>query len=85
MMILHLRMELHLLEIVYVSLSMELMVPYVRHCLSKNTVTSVDGYWNWSDEIKDPNYRYIQEAILNYAHSLMMLRAGIPIFFLEKQ
>ena len=71
----------HLLEIAYVSLSMELMVPYVRHCLSKNAVPSVDGYWNWSGEIKDPNYRYIQESILNYAHSLMMLRAGIPIFF----
>ena len=66
----------HFLEIVYVSISMELMVPFVQHCLSNDLAPTVSGYWEWSVNIRDPNYLYMQESILTYAHSLIMLRTG---------
>ena len=64
----------HFLEILYVTLAKELMVPYVRYCVSKEYSPTVNGYWNWSKHVKDPNYLY--QSILTYACSLLMLRAG---------
>jgi len=66
----------HFLEILYVSLAMELMVPYVRYCVSRECSPTVNGCWNWSENVKDLNYFYLQESILTYAHSLLMLRTG---------
>ena len=70
----------HLLEIDYISLSLELMVPYVRFAKIEGFVPTTEGYWEWSTKIEDPNYLYIQETTLSYLHGLMMLRSGKKIF-----
>lgn len=74
----------HFLEILYSSISLELMVPYVRDCISNGNLPNANGYWNWSDGICDPNYLYMQESVLTYLHGLMMFRSGKQTFIARR-
>lgn len=65
------------LEVLYQSISQELMVPYVKECAYKNDIPTVDGYWKWSETLENPNYIYLQHMALTYLHSLMTLRSGV--------
>ena len=67
----------HFLEILYVSLSLELVVHYVKDSIASEEQPTITGYWKWCEDIEDPNYIYIQHAIFTHLHALMMLRAGI--------
>ena len=69
----------HLLEIIYMATTMELVYPYVKECIEKESEPFCDGYWQWSEEAENPNYVYMQHVALTYLHALMMLRAGKPI------
>ena len=66
----------HFLELLYLSLSMELVTPYINN-LPSGTKSTGDGYWNWFENIIDPNYVYLQHMTFTYLYSLMMLRAGV--------
>ena len=66
----------HMLEILYTALSLELIVPYVKECISSTKRASCDGYWEWCSDIEDPNYLYIQNSVFTHLHALMMLRSG---------
>ena len=66
----------HVLDIMYLSLVMELMVLYVRGCVSRDVSPTVNDYWDWSQKGGDPSYLYIQESILTYGHSLIILRTS---------
>ena len=70
----------HFLEILYISISLELMVPYVKGCISLGTTPNSNDYWNWCKDIDDPNYLYMQHAVFTHLHGLMMLRAGKFIY-----
>ena len=65
-----------ILEILYLAITDELLLPYVRYCL-KNTISpSASGYWQWADDICNPNYMYLQQMALTFLHSLMLFRVG---------
>ena len=66
----------HFLEIVYLSLSLELVTPYVKS-VSAGTSPSAEGYWNWCKDIKNPNYVYVQHMAFTYLYSLMLFRIGV--------
>ena len=65
------------LEIVYISMTDELLVPYVRHCLQNQMQPSVSGYWAWNNEVDNPNYTYMQQMVFTFLHSIMLFRAGV--------
>ena len=46
----------HFLEILYTSISLELMVPYVRLSVLKGINPSCRGYWEWSKRVQDLLY-----------------------------
>ena len=67
----------NLLEIMYYSLTEELLIEYVKSCKSNNADVSVQGYWDWSENVKDPNYNYLQQTVFTYLHALMLFRTGV--------
>ena len=73
----------HLLEILYAAISMELAHPYIQECKEKGILPSCDNYWQWSEHVLNPNYIYMQDAVLNQLHALMMLRSGISFCSIE--
>ena len=73
----------HFFEILYTSLSLELVVPYVRECFELGQRPSCIGYWKWCQELADPYYIYLQQCVLTYLHAMVMLRAGIIRFIIE--
>ena len=64
------------LEILYLAVTDELLVPYVRHCIESTEAPSVNGYWEWAQNIVNPNYLYIQQMILTFCNALMLFRIG---------
>ena len=66
----------HFLEILYTSISFELITPYVKECISLGLKPSSNSYWDWCANVIDPNYVYIQHMAFSYLHALMMLRSG---------
>lgn len=74
----------HFLEILYCSLSMELVVPYIETCLTTKIEPSTNGYWDWCEKVQDPNYIYAQHSVFTHLHALMMLRSGKQLFFIQK-
>ena len=66
----------HFLEIVYLSLSLELVKPYVKS-VSAGTSPLAKGYWNWCKDIKNLNYVYVQHIAFTYLYSLMLFRVGV--------
>ena len=65
----------HFLEIVYLSLSLELVTPYVKSISAGSRPSA--GYWNWCKDIKNPNYVYVQHMAFTYLYSLMLFRVGV--------
>ena len=55
-----------ILEILYLAITDELLVPFVRYCLNDNLSPSVVGYWKWAEDICDPNYMYMQQMALTF-------------------
>ena len=60
----------HFLEILYISLSLELVVPYAKEHIVSKTVPTISGYWQWCEETEDPNYAYVQHAVFTHLYSL---------------
>lgn len=65
-----------ILEIVYLAVTDELLIPYIRKCLEDKQEPTNIGYWIYSNTLENPNYIYIQQMIFTYLHSLMLLRSG---------
>ena len=65
-----------LLQILYIAVADELLVPYVRYCRENHKDVSEDGYWDWSASVIDHNYLYIQQMVLTFIHALMLFRTG---------
>ena len=65
-----------ILEILYVAVTDELLVPYIRHCKDSMTEPSVEGYWIWADKVTNPNYLYMQQMVLTFLHAMMLFRTG---------
>lgn len=57
----------------------ELLVPYVRQCMSKKVKPSAADYLRWSKDVKDPRYMYMFEQIFTYTMAIFNLRRGIRI------
>ena len=66
-----------ILEIILFAFTDELLYPYVLSCRSKNKNATIDDYWNWSADIVNPNYLFIQQMIFTFLHSIMMFRVGV--------
>ena len=60
----------------YLAITDELLVPYVRFCLNEGIPPSVHGYWKWAEDICNPNYMYLQQMAFTFLHSLMLYRVG---------
>ena len=48
----------HYLEILYVSSGMELAVPHVQYCKESGVLPDCNGYWDWCEDLQNPNYLY---------------------------
>ena len=59
------------------SLRMELVVPYEQYCKEIGVFPDCNGYWDYCEDFKNPNYLYMQYSVFTHLHALMMLRAGI--------
>ena len=66
-----------LMKVLYTAFSLELVYPYVTEIQKLDKTPTVEGYWQWSEQVKNPNYVYIQHMMFTYLHALMMLRAGV--------
>ena len=65
------------LEICYIALSDELLMPYVRHCLSENIECFAEGYCEYSNDAINDTYMYGQQMTFIFLHSFMLFRQGI--------
>ena len=65
-----------ILEISYLSLTDELLLPYLRNCISQCTTPTIKGYWEYCENIANPNYCYIQQMVFNFLHALMLFKKG---------
>ena len=63
-------------EISYLSLTDELLLPYVRNCISQCTTPTIKRYWVYCENIWNPNYCYIQQMVFNFQHALILFRKG---------
>ena len=59
------------LEICYIALSDELLLPYVRHCLSEN-IECLEGYWEYANDAINDTYIYDQQMAFIFLHSLVI-------------
>ena len=66
-----------MLQVVYNGGIDELLVPYVRECISEGRDPTPEGYLRWSKEVQDPNYAYFQEQMMTYAQAIVNLRKGL--------
>ena len=67
-----------LLEIVYIALTVELLVEFVRFCIRNKMEPSVDNYWSsFSKKVKNPNHAFLQQRVLTFLHALIIFRKGI--------
>ena len=66
----------HYLELIYCSLSLELVVPYVKECIKIKSNSTTNGYWDWCEDLQNSNYIYLQHSVFTHLHALVMLRAG---------
>ena len=66
-----------ILEIIYIALADELLLPYVRKSLELGEKPTSSGYWNYSESTASPNYQYAQQALFTFLYALMMLRRGV--------
>lgn len=66
-----------ILQAVYIAVTDELLLPYVRHALQNNLSPDVAGYWEFSQCVKNKNYIFMQHAIFTILHSMMLLRTGV--------
>lgn len=71
----------HYLEIIYVSLGMELVVPYVQYCKEIGVFPDCNAYWDWCEDFQNRNYLYMQYSVFTHLHTLMMLHADINKFW----
>ena len=55
----------------------ELLVPFVRQCLTNNMIPSVEKFYVWLSSVKDPNYLFMKDMVFTYVFSLILFRAGI--------
>ena len=63
-----------ILEMVYIALADELLLPYAQKSLELCEKPTSSGYWNYSESIVNPNYQYVQQALFTFLHALMMIR-----------
>ena len=62
---------------VYIALADKLLLPYVRKILELGEKPTSLGYWNYSENVINPNYQYVEQALFTFLHALMMLRRGV--------
>ena len=55
-----------ILEVVYIALADELLLPYVRKSLELGEKPTSSGDWNYSESIVNPNYQYVQQALFSF-------------------
>ena len=65
-----------ILDASFIAFADELMIPYIRRCLSLDQQITVNGFWKFSKMVKDPNYLYCIEMVFSYLLSFMQLRKG---------
>ena len=65
-----------LCEIMYVAMTNELLVPYVRHCMLNHAAATVEGYWEWASDAQNAIYIYIQQMTLTFLHGIIVMCTG---------
>ena len=43
----------------------------------KSKECSLTTYWEWNDDVINPNYIYMQQVVLTFLHALMLFRVGV--------
>ena len=66
-----------ILHILLYATADELVLPYVRKCLSEKQTPSLTKFYDWLKTVKDSNYIFMQEAIFTYVYSLFLFRAAV--------
>jgi hypothetical protein len=65
-----------ILEILYIAMVDELLVPFVQFCKTHSVEATLDQYWIWSQDVKNANYMYCQQMALTFLHAIMVFRVG---------
>ncbi len=66
------------LEICYLSITDELLAPFVRYCEQSHEVPSVSDYRIWNKEsVNDANYLHLQQMISTFLHALILHRCWV--------
>eukprot|EP00794_Sanderia_malayensis_P018435 gene18435-20284_t len=67
-----------IMQLMYIAIADELLVPFVRNCMKLDLEISVDRYWAWYQESAiNPNYTYMMQVTFTYLHNLMLFREGV--------
>ena len=66
-----------ILEITYLAITDELLLPYIRQSLNTGAIPCVAGYWEFSNNVLSPSFDYAEQCALTYLHAMMLLRKGI--------
>ena len=67
----------HYFDLIYCSLSLVLVVPYVKECIKIKSNPTANGYLeNIYKDLENPNNVYLQHSVFTHLQTLMMLRAA---------
>ena len=55
----------------------EILVPYVRRCLTTKSPASVSGFYDYLESAIDPNYVFLSDIVFNYLVPLFIFRCGV--------
>ena len=66
-----------ILQIFLYATADELILPYIRKCLSENLKPSLNNFYEWLKTVKNSNYLFMQEAIFTYVYSVFLFRAAV--------
>ncbi len=66
-----------MMRVFYLGTLDELLVPYIRHCKQNKEECSAEGYMEWKQGVRNPNYIYMYEQVTIYMQAIMNMRAGL--------
>ena len=67
----------HYLELIYCSLLLEFVVPYVEECIKIESNPTTNLYWGWFEDLENPNCIYLHHSVFTHLHAHMTSFTGL--------
>ena len=65
-----------ILEITYIAFADEIMFQFISYCFNKSLTPTIDNYWLFASQAKNPNFLFVQQMVMSFLHAMMLLRRG---------